>query len=92
MFFKKRNYDPEFTKIFLFLLSFDLTSEELKLLIWRFYNRLTYRECGKLIQKSRGRAHQIVKESLHKIREELERRGTNDITSIKRQYSGKVSI
>ena len=65
-----------FLGFFSLLNLFNLTDQEIKLLIWKFYNEETYDNCAKLLGKtnaskrnrlSRQRIEQLIKTALKKI-------------------------
>ena len=63
---------------FMFLLKdFDLSMEETKLLIWKFFNVLTYRECAEMVGRgySKQNAQEKIKSALLKIKRQSFKQG-----------------
>lgn len=84
MFTKKQIKQEKFLKGFtnlihfmFFLNSVNLTMEELKLLIFRYFNKETYERCAELIGKgySKQNAEEKIKKILKKIKKQLQEIG-----------------
>ncbi len=63
------------------LCHYDLTNRELKILLFRYYCRLSLRKTGKILngEISYGRVHQIEQKVLNKIKINLTKRKSQDI-------------
>lgn len=63
----------DFFKLLYKLLSFKckLETREIEILIWRFYNKLSFKEIGLLLGISSKKANNIYLYLLHKIRGEV---------------------
>lgn len=82
---KKHNWEL-FLNFLFFIAPLDLTIEETKLLIWRFYNKETYQKCAELLgpskwnkRKSRQGAEGKIKNILIKIKKQAKHKQNNPL-------------